>query len=129
MLLRPTHPTANHSLVPGQGQEPQKEALEEGNHTQTPQVPQDTGHPPSRTAHLAAPSRLASPSTKPKPHVNQHCTLPSQDPSPEPGEPLNQRTGHRSQGLRSKEILVIPREPKSQHQTTLNDPPAPQGPT
>ncbi|MEQ2299828.1 hypothetical protein AMECASPLE_019011 [Ameca splendens] len=39
MLHRPTHLTANRSPAPGQGQEPQKEALEEGHHS-TPR----TGH-------------------------------------------------------------------------------------
>ncbi|MEQ2285991.1 hypothetical protein AMECASPLE_037623 [Ameca splendens] len=44
MLHRPTHLTANRSLAPSQGQEPQKEALEEGLHS-TPR----TGHPANPT--------------------------------------------------------------------------------
>ncbi|MEQ2305464.1 hypothetical protein AMECASPLE_038172 [Ameca splendens] len=44
MLQRPTHPTANRSPAPGQGQEPQKEALEEDHHS-TPR----TGHPTNPT--------------------------------------------------------------------------------
>ncbi|MEQ2183550.1 hypothetical protein GOODEAATRI_033765 [Goodea atripinnis] len=43
-LCRPTHLTANHSPEPGQGQEPQKEALEEGHHS-TPR----TRHPANPT--------------------------------------------------------------------------------
>ncbi|MEQ2283258.1 hypothetical protein AMECASPLE_009358 [Ameca splendens] len=44
MLRRPTHLNANRSPALGQGQEPQKEALEEGQHS-TPR----TGHPANRT--------------------------------------------------------------------------------
>ncbi|KAK5603687.1 hypothetical protein CRENBAI_002427 [Crenichthys baileyi] len=44
MLHRPTHLTANRSPAPGQGPEPQKEALEEGHHS-TPR----TGHPAKPT--------------------------------------------------------------------------------
>ncbi|MEQ2204150.1 hypothetical protein XENOCAPTIV_008693 [Xenoophorus captivus] len=44
MLHHPTHLTANRSPAPSQGQEPQKEALEEGHHS-TPR----TGHPANPT--------------------------------------------------------------------------------
>ncbi|KAK5605434.1 hypothetical protein CRENBAI_013631, partial [Crenichthys baileyi] len=44
MLHCPTHPTANHSPAPGQGQEPQKEALEESDHSEL-----RTGHPANPT--------------------------------------------------------------------------------
>ncbi|MED6234398.1 hypothetical protein ATANTOWER_028704 [Ataeniobius toweri] len=44
MFHRPTHPTVNRSPAPGQGQEPQKDTLEEGHHS-TP----GTGHPANPT--------------------------------------------------------------------------------
>ncbi|MEQ2279187.1 hypothetical protein AMECASPLE_006831 [Ameca splendens] len=79
-------------------------------------------HPLSRRAHLDAPSRQARPSTKAKPHLNQHCTLPGQDPLVRTPPP-NRGTGHQSQGPRSKAIQTITRGPKSQpkHQTTLKN--------
>ncbi|KAK5620227.1 hypothetical protein CRENBAI_000244 [Crenichthys baileyi] len=58
-------------------------------HTQTSEVPQDARHPPSRTADLAAPSRLASPATKAKLHLNKHCTLPGQDPLTRAPQPMD----------------------------------------
>ncbi|KAK5602103.1 hypothetical protein CRENBAI_016740 [Crenichthys baileyi] len=71
MLHRPTHPTANRSLVPGPGLESQKEASEEGQYS-TPRTghpanptpkpwkcPQHTSHPHPRMAYPAAPSRPA----------------------------------------------------------------------
>ncbi|MED6237151.1 hypothetical protein ATANTOWER_019806 [Ataeniobius toweri] len=88
-LQCPTHLTANPSPAPGKGPEPQKEALEEGHHS-TPRA----GHPanstpeprrfpsmpithtPARHTPLHQVGRLASLSTKAKPHPNRRRTLP-----------------------------------------------------
>ncbi|MEQ2243445.1 hypothetical protein ILYODFUR_007174, partial [Ilyodon furcidens] len=99
MLHCPTHPPANQGPVPGQGSEP----LEEGNHS-TPRTrhPADPTpkprkcpsmpptHTPARYTLLHQAGQPASPSTKARPHPNQHRTLPSQDPlagaqAPKPG--------------------------------------------
>ncbi|MEQ2225067.1 hypothetical protein ILYODFUR_013646 [Ilyodon furcidens] len=102
MVRRPTHLTTNHSPAPGQGHRRKHwrkaTTARQGPgtrqpHTQTPEEPQDAGHPPSRTAHPTAPSKLASPSIKAKPHLNQHCTPPGQDLAGAQRLP-NRRTGH-----------------------------------
>ncbi|KAK5609845.1 hypothetical protein CRENBAI_016576 [Crenichthys baileyi] len=79
-------------------------------HTQTLEMPQDAGHPPSHTVHPAAPSRPAGQPLH-KSESTYQLTLPGQDPR-QPTDP-NRKNGHRSQGPRFKEIQAIPREQKS----------------
>ncbi|MEQ2192619.1 hypothetical protein XENOCAPTIV_014497 [Xenoophorus captivus] len=97
MLHCPTHPTANRSPAPGQGEEPQKEALEEGHHS-TPR----TGHPanptpkPRRCPRMLAthppvrhtsPHQTGWPAPRPKrSHISINTAhRPAKTPSAEPG--------------------------------------------
>ncbi|MEQ2241233.1 hypothetical protein ILYODFUR_023260 [Ilyodon furcidens] len=97
MLHRPTHSTANLSPSPGRepegsiGRRPPHHAKDRAPTTKPWRCPRmPATHPPTQYTPLypAAPSRLASPSTKVKPHLNQHCT-----PSPEPSTPPANRPG------------------------------------
>ncbi|MEQ2231231.1 hypothetical protein ILYODFUR_037370 [Ilyodon furcidens] len=120
----PPHPR-HHNLVQGRGPEPQKDTSNEGHHikpktghcanpTPNPRGAQQASRTHSLMAFPAAPSRGGSPSTKAKPNPSHHRTLSSQDPPTGTPCPASQRTGHRSQGSRSKIIQTVPREPKQQ---------------
>ncbi|MEQ2312318.1 hypothetical protein AMECASPLE_029688 [Ameca splendens] len=77
MPHRPTHLTTNHSPAPGQGQEPQKEALKEGHHS-TPR----TRHPANTTPKPWRSTRM--PATHPPArHGTPHHTT-------QTGQPLHQ---------------------------------------
>ncbi|MEQ2289816.1 hypothetical protein AMECASPLE_037126 [Ameca splendens] len=71
MLHRPTHLTANRSPAPSQGQEPQKEELEEGHRSTT------------RTGHPSNPTRAPGCRPPTLPHGTPHRTK-------EAGQPLHQ---------------------------------------
>ncbi|MEQ2312524.1 hypothetical protein AMECASPLE_031878 [Ameca splendens] len=134
MLHCPTHPTANRSPAPSQGQEPQKKALEEGHHstpqqdraprqphTQIPEVPQDAGRPPTLSYGTPRRSKQAGQPLHQSEATSQ-STLDTARPRP-PRRNLalpKRRTGLQSQGPRSKVIQTILRGLKSQpqHQTT-----------
>ncbi|KAK5610704.1 hypothetical protein CRENBAI_001166, partial [Crenichthys baileyi] len=122
----PSPSVPNRSSASSQGPEPQKEPLEEGHHS-TPR----TGHPANPTpkprryprmpdthppARYTPPYQAARPAPPPKrSHIsinNAHC--PAKDTRARALPPPNRRTGHQSQGPRSKEIQAIPREQKSQ---------------
>ncbi|MEQ2190459.1 hypothetical protein XENOCAPTIV_019912 [Xenoophorus captivus] len=70
-------------------------------------------HTQPRSKH---PCKLASTSIKAKPHLNQHCALPGQDPITGAQRLPKRRTGYRNQGPRFKAIQMIPRCPESQPQ-------------
>ncbi|KAK5623397.1 hypothetical protein CRENBAI_014843 [Crenichthys baileyi] len=130
MLHSPTHPTANRNPAPGQGPEPQKEALDEVHHSMpstghlansTPEPWRCPSMPATHTAHCPA----KTPSSEP-------CAPQPTDRPPNPGTEIQ---GNPSNAERAETAATVPGNPQDpnpspdpdQKACSLSWPPTPDG--
>ncbi|MEQ2249727.1 hypothetical protein ILYODFUR_032227 [Ilyodon furcidens] len=139
MLHRPTHPTTSRRLAPGQGPEPQKEALEKGHHS-TPRTGQPANptskprrcprmpdtHPPARYTTLHQAGRPAPPPKRS--HISINTARPSPPRwSPVPPQPSDRgpKPGTEIQGSPSNPKRAEKPAPGPDNPQDLNPTPSP----